>query len=98
MIGRVLKVMIIICCVLALCSFAPKTQMYENKDLHIGDNYIKETLITVAEEENESDQSNDIRDSVEEKHEDGQMKFTAAGYFEAVCVVCFFNTKADICI
>ena len=54
MIGRVLKVIIIICCVLVLCSFAPKTQMYENKDLHIEDNYIKETLITVAEEENKT--------------------------------------------
>lgn len=70
MIGRVLKVIIIICCVLVLCSFAPKTQMYENKDLHIWDNYIKETLITVAEEENKTVRSNDIRDSVEEKLDD----------------------------
>ena len=26
------------------------------------------------------------------------MKFSTSGYFEAVCVVCLFNTKADVCI
>ena len=30
--------------------------------------------------------------------EDGKMQLATAGYLEAICILCIFNTKADICI